>query len=172
MHLTLPYLGGFFDADGSTSLVRFSKLTAKTRIRSVTYAPAISMSQSDLGFLESVGKMLDGKVNLSGPAGSITKHGIRKTRDSYTILWTHKAAVRVGELLLPHLIIKRDEVNAVVNFHNKWNNYTKGWGRSSALSEEYLARKQEVIDAGEACRELLKSIRLNKNTVMPNALPA
>lgn len=51
----------------------------------------------------------------------------------------------------------------VVNFYEKFNNYTKGWARYGG--EEYLKRYNELVEQGDACRARLNLLRTNKDTI-------
>lgn len=152
---SLDWIGGFFDADGSCSLVQSKG----------NYAPIIHLAQSDEGILDQVSHILIGTVRQSSKAGDVNKYGVRKTRDGFRLHWSNAEAIRVARILINHTICKREELEAIVSYYDKYNNYTKGWGRYADISDEYTRRHTEKVIAAEQCRQLLKNIRANKDTI-------
>ncbi len=164
--LSLAYIGGFFDADGSVSLTRRQRTSKAWGVVGNSFVPVVSFSQADHGLLEAIARYLEGTVYLHEKAGTVSSYGVKRNRDNFTLAWSNKAAVRVAEILMPHCIARRPELDLIIDFYRKFKNHTKGGGRGSGPSALYLQRQAELVQAGETYRAALDQSRKSKNTVL------
>lgn len=162
--LSLPYIAGLFDADGSVSLTKRTRLSKAWGIPGVSFVPVVSFSQSDFGLLKAVADFLDGKVNLHSMAGGANSYGVKRNRNSYQIAWSNREAIRVARILKDYSIARSGELSVIIDFYEKFANFTKGAGRGSAPSKENVARRALHLAAGDAARTQLQLIRQHKNT--------
>lgn len=164
--LCLPYIAGLFDADGSVSLAKRTRRSKAWGIDGVSFVPVVSFSQSDLGLLTAVAKFLDGSVQIHSEAGGANSYGVKRNRTSYQIAWSNKAAIRVASVLIEHVHARKAELQVLQEFHHRYANFTKGAGRGAAPTAENLARRAELLSAGDAARQQLQLIRKHKNTII------
>lgn len=153
----MPWLGGFFDADGSVGLTR------RVRKNVAVYTPIIVIGQSDRGLLEQIGSLIDATVYQHDAAGSSNSWGITKNRTSWQINTSNIKAVEIARKLVPFTISKRAELEAVIRYYDTYNGYTRNWRRNNI--DEFNRRYEEEVEAAEACRSFLKQYRLNKDTI-------
>lgn len=154
--LSMDWIGGFFDADGSVGL------TKRTRGLHPTYVPILSIGQSDKGILEAIGEVFELSVYLHKEAGTKNSQGINVNRDAYNLLASNSKAIIIAKSLIPVTHCKTKELQCVIDFYEKYSGYTKGWARYK--NDEYYRRASILADAGEKCREELNSLRKNKDT--------
>lgn len=166
MRLTLPYIAGLFDADGSVSLVKRTRKSKAWGIDGVSFVPVVGFSQSDLGLLKALADYLDGKVHVHAEAGGANSYGVRRNRTSFQIMWSNKEAIRVARLLQDHVIARQAELEVIITFYEVYANYTKGAGRGAGPTPENLERRAIHLTAGDAARFQLQQIRQHKNTII------
>ena len=162
--IDLAYIGGFFDADGSVSLVRTTKQSKSMEAPRIINTPQLNIGQADAGLLNEISKTIGGKVFKTSNKGDISKYGITKNRDGYSLLLSNKSAIKAAKELLPFTYSKRQELLEVILFHETYCNFTKGWARHRHINPEYYRRLAIENAAGDAVRAKLKNIRLNKDT--------
>lgn len=158
--ISLHWIGGFFDADGSVCLVRRTNKT-KQGIR-VGFTPYIAFSQSDHGLLKQVQKELEnGTLKKRSSAGEVNKYGVKTNRDGYQVAWSGAECVRVLSVLREYSIGKKVEIDLVLDFYNRYSNYTKGYNKGG---EEYERRYDEMVQEGLKCVAALRESRQHKDT--------
>ena len=156
----MDWIGGFFDADGSASLVKRKRKGAAASV--AAFQATVCFSQSDYGLLAAVKETIGGgNLRCRAKAGETNEYGVRNNRDAYQLIWTGSDAVRVLQLIFPYSIGKRKEISEIIAFHQRFNNYTKGFKNGG---EEYLRRVAEMEAAGDECQQSLRHIRATKNT--------
>lgn len=162
MSLSLDWIGGFFDADGSITLSR--RVRRREGTEKVEYVPALSIGQSDPGILEEISRVLGGgSVHKTRDRGSINSFGVGTNRDHYVFRADNAKAIEICRKLIPVTFCKRKELEQVVAYYEKYNNFTKGWARWGG--ENYTRRYDEMVREGDACRARLNLIRTNKDTL-------
>lgn len=155
--LSLDWIGGFFDADGSVGLSKRCRIRGgKERYQ---FVPFLNIGQSDRGILEQVGKQLDAGVFLSSKAGSVSSWGVSVNRDAYILRADNAKAISIARQLLHVTHVKRDEIREVLAYYDQYNNYTK-----EQRGAEYERRYDQMVIAGDACRNSLNHMRMNKDT--------
>lgn len=163
MTLSLDWIGGFFDADGSVGL---SRRVRKRRGReTIEFVPFLSIGQSDAGILEAIAKEIGGKVFKTGRRGDGNGWGVIQTRDSYMLRADNLKCIEIARRLVPVTHVKRHELIEVITYYDTFNNYTKGWSRWKHHSDEYARRYTVMITEGDACRARINLLRLNKDTL-------
>lgn len=155
MTLPLDWIGGFFDADGSVGL---SKRT-RQRSDAVAFVPFVNFSQSDRDILDRIADQIGAKVYRHSAGGSVNSWGISVNRPSFMIRADNSKAIEIARRLIPVTHLKRNQLEEVVAFHDRFNNYTKGWCRWRHQNDEYDRRYAELVAAGDAVRQRLNQFR-------------
>ncbi|ARK07434.1 hypothetical protein LAV_00034 [Sphingobium phage Lacusarx] len=90
--------------------------------------------------MEAVGSLLNSPVQKHDVAGSSNSLGVSRNRDSFGVQLSNAKAIEVARLLIPNTFGKRSELQTVVDYYDRYNNYTKGWKRWNHLNGEYDRR--------------------------------
>lgn len=160
MPLTLPYIAGLFDGEGSVSLAA-RRTTLGDGEPVIHYLPTVSIAQANEPFLREIREFV-GFGAVCAHRSNRTKvngYGVKLNRDCFELLWSYDAAVKVAKLLIPHTILKRPQLELIADYWDRYNGYTAPWARWRKQNPEYYRRRDELYSAAEQCRQNLKEVR-------------
>lgn len=102
--LSVEYLSGFIDGEGSLSLARIPRSRG-----SKEYCVRISIANTHAQILEEIQDEYGGHLASSGKRPARWKPG-------YALIWTNAAAARLLETIAPHLLVKSSHAVALLEF--------------------------------------------------------
>lgn len=108
--INLEYLAGFFDGEGTFWLGTQIKPS-----NGISYGKAVVMlSQSGdngLALLEKIQSSYGGKIYQHLKVGDY-----KATKPAYKLYWNKGEAIKLIQMLLPYLILKKDAAQQVLNY--------------------------------------------------------
>lgn len=102
--LSVGYLAGFTDGEGSLSLNRIPR-----RGRSTEYCVRLSITNSNRGILREIQGFYGGTLAQGNNRNSRWKPG-------YVLIWTNAAATQIIETIAPCLVVKARQAKALLEF--------------------------------------------------------
>lgn len=124
--MNLQYISGFFDADGSISLIRKHSNENKSL--------QISFHNTQRIILEQIYNFLLTNHNLKG---YISKKSAKQENhsDSYDLVYTFKSAIKLANLINSYHPVKSHRINTVLKYYNSVTS------RNGKYSEKQFSRK-------------------------------
>ena len=121
--MNAAYMAGFIDADGSFGIYRHNELT-------------VQIAQVDRGVLEQIVKAYGGRIVTLREA----KENQQKIYQWY--LSRRDQVKTLVEDISPHLIVKKDQAEVVIEFINT---YTTPFGRDKGTGMKYKKRRRHEL---------------------------
>lgn len=150
--LSVEYLAGFIDGEGSLSLARIPR-----RGGSPEYCLRISIANTNQGILGEIQKDFGGTL-------AVNRRGNPRWRTGYSLIWTNAAAAELLRRIGPRLRVKSSNAAALLEFTEHVETYRRTRdrrGRLLPLSE----REKELRDS---YYERLKFLNAKGPRVTPN----
>ena len=130
MSITLSWLGGFFDGEGSVSLVKKS---------GNSYVAFLSIPQSNKDILVGVRDLLGVGTVHQAPVRGLTKY------TPFLYKAEAKLAAQVADAIIPFTVIKQRALVLVRDFQNHYGNYVSK-GTVGTRAERELERQRMAED--------------------------
>lgn len=142
--LSVEYLSGFIDGEGSLSLTRIPRTGW-----SKEYCVRISIANTNKQILEEI---------QYGYGGTLASSGERrpKWKPGYALIWTNAAAGRLLAKVAPHLLVKSSHASALLEFLEHLRSCQRKRDRKGRL----LPHSREEIRIREAFYKRLKHLNL------------
>lgn len=129
------YLAGFFDGEGYVGLASNTRRTSTRKAPKLSFQPKIAIGQKHPAVLLSIQESLG--------YGSITRH---KTRFGFTYRFrVHNRidVIRFLEEVLPHVIVKREQVELMLKVLSNKDNLKSSVGQRAFLKLKELKRTKK-----------------------------
>lgn len=140
--ISLAWAGGFVDGEGCIHIAKQASLDR----RRISYRLGVHISQNNRPVLEHFCEA----VGLAAPIHEL-KHVVGRRRTCYTLNYTGKFARLLIERLLPHLVRKRDEALASLDF---WSHGQVGLRRGGPRGLD-----PALVEVREHYYQLLKQLK-------------
>jgi len=142
MTLSLEYIAGFADADGSIGISKNKYGTSK-KTKRPTYWARITMYSQNLGVLQAIndtfgntGRLYDARL----PEGAIGP-------GCYRVEWIAIKAVDVIRQIEPYMIVKKEQAKLAIQLHDiKKGSRWHGVDEEAYLMREYLFNQIKVLN--------------------------
>lgn len=118
------WLAGFFDGDGSVGIYRRKARDTHPE----EWFVRVSIGQKERRVLDLIKQELGGYLHHRG---STNKHG--RYGEVWELIWTHKKAEPILELIAPYVLVKADEVRIAQEFRALKNKV----GQPNAPRDQY-----------------------------------
>lgn len=132
--LSVEYLAGFIDGEGSLSLARIPR-----RGGSPEYCLRVTIANTNRGILREIKRDFGGTLATS-------RFGLPNWKVGYALIWTNAAAAQVITKVEPHLRVKSAHAQALLEFAEhvgRCRRRRDRYGRLMSLSSEELKFREE-----------------------------
>ena len=159
--LDIRYFSGLFDGEGCICLVkqhlkRSDNPTYAIRlVVSMTHKPIIKAMQAQFGGLYS------------------ERRGSGMQRNSFAVMWASRKATAMLEMMLPHLILKREEAEVALDFQRRLSRPgTSFWRTATKEAKEALQAEREFVRAKlSALKRVNHSVKWDADEFGENPMP-
>jgi len=137
--ITLEYLAGFLDGEGSVYITCYKRKDKKYKIEYWHFGPMICIGNTNKKVLELIQKDYGGGISVSSRKG-------RKT--CYHLRWCGMKAKKLAVKLLPHVIVKKKHMELFIKYPFGKSGYNLRYKPDSRKKRAriYLGLKRLNID--------------------------
>ena len=159
--IDLRYMAGLFDGEGCISLVKQDRVNSAIP----TYSVRVVIAMTHKPMVKAIHQQFGGLYT--------ERKGTEKSRNAFSVMWANRKAIPILSMLIPHLVLKREEAEIALDFAvNKSRPGTAWWRKASKAEIDALIAEREAVRAKMAAlKRVNHSVRWDDGEFGENPMP-